>query len=217
MQTKSLDYLPTTLFCDLQKCELDFLLRDGQKQSYPKNAVIINEGDQSHSFYLINSGKVKVFLDDDQGKEIVLSILGPGEYFGEMSLIDDEARSAGVMVLEDSHLTVISRLNFRNCLAKYPDIATRVMFGLVRRLRDANKKIGSLALMDVYGRVANALLQLASKRDGELIVEGKLTHQDIANMVGASREMVTRILRDLVAGGYISIDKSKGIVLNEKL
>lgn len=209
--------LSSPLFCDLQENELCILLSDGQKKNYSRNTVIISEGDQSHSFYMINSGKVKVFLDDDQGKEIVLSILGPGEYFGEMSLIDDEARSAGVMVLEDSLLTVISRLNFRNCLAKYPDIATRVMFGLVRRLRDANKKIGSLALMDVYGRVANALLQLASKRDGELIVEGKLTHQDIANMVGASREMVTRILRDLVAGGYISIDKSKGIVLNEKL
>lgn len=205
------------LFFDLQESELDILLSGGQKRSYSKNTVIISEGDSSHSFYVINSGKVKVFLDDGQGKEIVLSILGPGEYFGEMSLIDDEARSAGVMVLEDAHLTVISMQNFRSCLEKYPKIAMRVMLGLTKRLRNANKKIGSLALLDVYGRVANALLQLAKKRDEKLVIEEKLTHQDIANMVGSSREMVTRILRDLAADGYICIEKGKGIVLNEKL
>ncbi|HZW26696.1 MAG TPA: cyclic nucleotide-binding domain-containing protein [Gallionella sp.] len=205
------------LFFDLHESELDILLSGGLKKSYPKNTVVISEGDSSHSFYMINSGKVKVFLDDEQGKEIVLSILGPGEYFGEMSLIDDEVRSAGVMVLEDAHLTIISMRNFRSCLEKHPKIATRVMLELTKRLRDANKKIGSLALLDVYGRVANALLQLARKRDEKLVIEEKLTHQDIANMVGASREMVTRILRDLAADGYICIEKGKGIILNEKM
>lgn len=211
-----MDYFAAPLLADSAKNEFDLLFKGGQKKNYKKNVVVISEGESSSSFYLVKSGRVKVFLDDEQGKEIVLSVLGPGEYFGEMSLIDDEARSAGVTTLEDCALVVISRENFRKALLDNPDLSFQIMLGLSKKLRAATKKIGSLALMDVYGRVANTLLGLASEQDGTLVVEQRLTHQEIANMVGASREMVTRIFGDLLADGYISYDHKKRIVLNEK-
>ena len=194
----------------------DILSGVGNKRSYPKNAVILNEGDPSNFLYLINSGRLKVYLSDEQGHEIVLNIMGPGEYFGEMALIDNHARSASVMTLEGSQLTLISKEDFNQYLADNPELATSLIHDLIGKLRHATKKIGSLALMDVYGRVANTLLQLATDQDGRLVVEKKLTHQEIANMVGASREMVSRIMHDLAEGGYISFDGKKRIVLNEK-
>lgn len=189
----------------------------GKKRFYPKNTIILNEGDPSSCLYMIHSGKLKVYLADEQGREIVLNTMGPGEYFGEMALIDNEARSASVMTLEDSQLSLVTKENFDECLARNPKLATPLMLGLVKRLRISTRKIGSLALLDVYGRVASTLLQLAKEQDGKLVIQGKLTHQEIANTVGASREMVSRIMHDLAQGGYISVDSKKQIILNEKL
>ncbi|MBY0579081.1 MAG: cyclic nucleotide-binding domain-containing protein [Burkholderiales bacterium] len=197
------------LFGDFRDGEFDVLLLEGQKKSYPKNVCVINEGDRAASFYVINSGKLKVFMADDRGKEITISILGQGDYFGEMGLLDDDIRSAGVMTMEESQLTLISRAHFMSCLAKYPDLASRIILGLVKRLREANKKIGNLAFLDAYGRVANVLMQLGRKQEGVHVVEEKLTHQEIANMVGISREMVSRIFRDMVARGNISVEKGR--------
>lgn len=188
----------------------------GEKRLYPKNTVILNEGDPSRCLYMIHSGRLKAFLADEQGRKIVLNIMEPGEYFGEMALIDSEPRSASVMTMEDSQLTLVTKEDFKNCLSKNPELATPLMFGLIRRLRISTRKVGSLALMDAYGRVASALLQLAKEQDGKLVILEKLTHQEIANIVGTSREMVSRIMHDLVQGGYISIDSKKRITLNEK-
>lgn len=190
----------------LGKNELDVLFRNGQQEFYEKNVTIITEGGHSNSAYLINSGKVKVFLSDEQGKEIVLSELEAGEYFGEMALIDKDERSAGVMTMEYAELTVISQKSFRECLQSNPDISERIMLGLVTNLREANKKIASLVFIDTYGRVANMLLALAKDQDGLLVVDEKPTHQHIANVVGASREMITRILKNMVADGHINIE-----------
>ncbi|MBY0579394.1 MAG: Crp/Fnr family transcriptional regulator [Burkholderiales bacterium] len=189
----------------------------GKKRVYPKNSIVLNEGDPSSFLYVIHTGRLKVFLSDEQGREIVINIMGPGEYFGEMSLIDNEARSASVMTVEDSQLTLVSRSDFSDCLAENPELAFPLMLGLIKRLRNATKKIGSLALMDVYGRVASTLLQLASEQDNQLVIEKKLTHQELANIVGASREMVSKIMHDLTEGGYVSVDSRKRIILNEKL
>ncbi len=188
----------------------------GKKRFYPKNAIILNEGDPSSFLYLINSGRIKVYLSDEQGHEIVLNIMEEGEYFGEMALMDNRARSASVMTLENSQLTLISKEDFDKCLSDHPELISSLILGLIGKIRNANKKIGSLALMDVYGRVASALLQLAREHQGRLVIEKKPTHQEIANLVGASREMVSRIMHYLAEGGYISYDEKKRIILNER-
>ena len=205
----------THLLRMLNKDKLDTLLRNGQKKFYPKNTFIINEGDMSPCAFVINSGKVEILLCDEQGKEIVLSILKQGEHFGEMSLIDGDARSAAVKAVEDTELTIISKESFRGCLRAYPEIAEQIMLGLVTRLREANRKISSLALMDVHSRVANMLNDFAKEKDGQLVIEEKLTHQHIANIVGASREMISRILREMVADGRIKIDRKRIIILKK--
>ncbi len=183
---------------------------------YAKNTLVICEGDRSDSLYIVLSGKVKVFLNDEEGKEVTLNIQGEGEYFGELAMLDDAPRSATVMTLEETRLAVVSKSAFDECLASNPKIALTVIRGLARRLRELTENVRSLALMDVYGRVAHTLLDLAEERDGKLVVTQRLTQRDIASMVGASREMVSRILRDLTVGGYIS-SKNKVITINERL
>lgn len=195
----------------------EVLGKTGRKRLYPKNNIIMSEGDPSTCLYVIHSGRLKAFLADEQGREIVLNIMEPGEYFGEMALIDNEPRSASVMTLEDSQLSLVTKDDFNDCLAKNPELVTPLMLGLVKRLRISTRKVASLALMDVYGRVASTLLQLAREQNGIMMIRERLTHQEIANIVGASREMVSRIMHDLVEGDYISIDDERRIVLNEKI
>lgn len=215
MKLKSSNESAHSFFNTLNETELDVLLRNGQKKFYAKNKLIIDDGDHSCSAYIINSGKVKVFLSDAQGKEIVLSYLDAGGYFGEMALIDQDERSAAVMTVEDTELTEISQKNFRECLNAHPELAERMMLGLVTRLREANKMISSLALQDVHQRVANMLAKLAVKRDGQLVIDDKPTHQHIANNVGASREMITRILKNMSSGGHIEII-GKQIIIRDR-
>ena len=184
----------------------------------PKNTVVMSERELGDSLYAIVAGRVKVFIGDEEGREIILKILGPGEFFGEMSLIDKQPRSASVATLDNSVFKVLSHDAFEMALDRAPRIAISVMQALAKRLRDADRKISTLALMDVYGRVAHTLLELAVKIDGKLMVGEKLSQQqDIANMVGASREMVNRILKDLSERGYISVESKSITIHNEKL
>jgi CRP/FNR family cyclic AMP-dependent transcriptional regulator len=195
---------------------LHVLSDNGVTRNYPKNVVLITEGDRSDSFYVILSGKVKVFLSDEHGKEVQLNTQGPGEYFGELALIDQAPRSASVMTLEPSQLAVVSRQDFQRCLAENPDIAVELISFLVSRVRSLTESVKNLALLDVYGRVARTLLNLSSEQDDQLVIKERLTHQEIANRVGASREMVSRIMKDLCTGGYIQIRDHK-IFIQEKL
>jgi len=204
---------PQSFLQTLKKNELDILFRNGQRECFARNTLILEEGDLSNCAYIINSGKVKIFLGDEHGKEIVLSELESGDYFGEMSLIDKEERSAAAMAMEDTELTVVSQKNFRACLQSHPEIAERIMLGLVTNLREANKKISSLVFMDAHERVANFLCESAVDQNGLLVVDKKPTHQHIANVVGASREMITRILRNMTADGFIEIAGKQIIVL----
>ena len=183
----------------------------------PKNTVVMSERELGDSLYAIVAGRVKVFIGDEEGREIILKILGPGDFFGEMSLIDKQPRSASVATLDNSVFKVLSHDAFEMALDRAPRIAISVMQALAKRLRDADRKISTLALMDVYGRVAHTLLELAVKIDGKLMVGEKLSQQDIANMVGASREMVNRILKDLSDRGYISVESKSITIHNEKL
>lgn len=204
------------IFSGLSDCELAAIERHAVSRAYPKNSVIINEGDTTDSLYIILNGKVKVFLSDENGREIIINSHGPGEYFGELALIDDAERSASVITLEKSTFSVISKNDFKQVLSGHPEIAISVIKDLTRRVRQLTDNVKSLALLDVYGRVAKTLLALAHEEDGELIIEERLTQQELANRVGASREMVARILKSLESGGYISY-RGKHIVIHEKL
>lgn len=204
------------LFAGLGDRELDVLQQRAKLRTYRRNIVVINEGDEASTLYMIISGQVKVFLSNDEGKEIVINLQGPGEHFGELALIDSTPRSASVMTVKQSRLASISKRDFREVLSEHPDIAFRLIKNLAGRVRVLSENIRSLALLDVYGRVAKTLQSLAREHNGKLVIEERLTQQDIANRVGASREMVARIMKDLVNGHYITMDK-KRIQINEKL
>jgi CRP/FNR family cyclic AMP-dependent transcriptional regulator len=197
----------------LEEDELQTLFAQGVVKNFAKNTVIVSEGDETDSLYIVIAGSVKVFVSDEEGKEVVLCTQGPGEYFGEM-VLDGGPRSASVMTLEPSRFAVITRNRFREFLHDHPAFAIHLVEKLIQRTRMLTENVKSLALLDVYGRVARLLLDLAVKEDGQLVIDEKLTHQDIASRVGASREMISRILKDLAAGGYISVDK-KRITINK--
>ena len=185
--------------------ELRAITAQAVTRAFPKNAIILNEGDRADSLYVILEGRVKVFVADAEGREVVLSTQGPGEYFGEI-ILDEGPRSASVITLEPSRFLIVPRADFRQFLLDNPRFAVRLIEDLIRRVRSLTENVKSLALMDVYGRVARLLLELAEERDGNMVIAHKLTQQDIASRVGASREMISKIFKDLSAGGYITVE-----------
>jgi len=191
------------------------LAAHGIVRHYPKHAVIITEGDPSDSIYVILEGRVKVFLSDSEGHEVVLDEHGPGTYVGEMAL-DEQPRSASVMTLEPCTLAVVSGKAFRDYVAANPEARTHLIHNLIHRARVASDNVRNLALLDVYGRVAHLLLDLATEKEGRLVVEQPYTQQDFAQRAGCSREMVSRIFKDLVAGGYIR-HEGRRIVIEKSL
>jgi CRP/FNR family transcriptional regulator, cyclic AMP receptor protein len=192
----------------LTEAELRSLSGQGAVKSFPKQTVIVSEDDETDSLYVILSGRVKVFVADESGHEVVLGTQGAGEYFGEMAL-DGGPRSASVMTLEPSRFLVVPKSRMREFLRGQPEFAVRLIEKLIRRSRALTVSVKNLALLDVYGRVARLLLELAEERNGERVIGEPLTQQDVADRVGASREMVSRIFKDLAAGGYISIHKKR--------
>ncbi|OGA31353.1 MAG: hypothetical protein A3F77_11630 [Betaproteobacteria bacterium RIFCSPLOWO2_12_FULL_67_28] len=204
------------MFAGFSDVQLTMLTQVVTRRSVPRGSMLMAEGDATDSLYMIISGRLKVMMGDADGKEVILALLGPGEIVGEMGLIDDSPRSATVIAIEPSELLTISKREFRKCLAENFDMAMGVMRGLVRRLREADRKIGSLALLDVYGRVARLLIDMAENVNGQKIVTKRLPKQDIAKMIGASREMVSRVMKDLQIGGFIETHGST-IVLRDKI
>jgi CRP/FNR family transcriptional regulator, cyclic AMP receptor protein len=184
-------------------------------RTHPPRVMVVSEGDESRSLYLILEGRVKVFTSDEQGREVLLCTQGPGEYFGEIALFDDAGRSASVMTLERTRLAILSREDLLHCLEDHPGIALALIGDLVGRVRRLTEQVHDLALLDVYGRLTRLLVALAGERDGQLVIEPRPTHQDLASRIGASREMVTRILGDLVRGGYVQMDSGR-MVLAER-
>jgi CRP/FNR family transcriptional regulator, cyclic AMP receptor protein len=204
------------LFSGVPDEQLRMLATVVTRKSVARGATIMVAGDPTDSLYIILSGRLKVMMSDAEGKEVILSILGPGEFFGEMGLIDDSPRSASVVAIEPCELLSIAKRDFGKCLSDNFEMAMAVMRGLVRRLREADRKIGSLALLDVYGRVARLLLDMADTVDGQKMVTKRLPKQDIAKMIGASREMVSRVMKDLQLGGYIEM-RGSTIVLHDSI
>ena len=186
------------------------------RKSVTRGGVIMGAGDPIDSLYIVISGRLKVMMSDSEGKEVILSILGPNEFFGEMGLIDDCPRSATVVAMEACELISVGKREFKRCLEGNFEMAMAVMRGLVKRLRDADRKIGSLALLDVYGRVARLLLDMSETVNGQKMVTKRLPKQDIAKMIGASREMVSRVMKDLQTRGYIE-PRGTTILLRDKI
>jgi len=186
----------------------------GQIRSFPKNTVFINEGDRGDSLFVIVTGRVKVYVSDSQGREMILDIHGPGQYVGEMAL-DGRPRSASVMTLETTACAMVTREALKDAVVANPDLAVALIEELIDRARIATDTVKNLALMDVYGRVARLLLSLARERDGKLVVPERLTQQDIADRVGASRDMISRIFKDLTTGGYVTV-VDRQITLNRR-
>ena len=190
---------------------LKALAEQGTVKAFPKNTIIVSEGDRSDSLFIVQSGKVKVYLADEDGKELLLSTHGPGEYFGEM-ILDEGPRSASVMTLEPCRFSVITTDQFKLFLSQHPDIGLELIKSLIHRVRALTKTVGSLGLLDVYGRVARLLLDMAVEEDGKQVIKEHLTQQDMASRVGCSREMISRILKDLRVGGYIKMDADHMII-----
>ena len=186
----------------LSDAELKAVGSQGIARSYPKNTIIVSEGDETDSLYIVLAGRAKVFVADENGREVQLNQIGPGEYFGEVTL-DGGPRSASIMALEECRCAVVKRAELTTFLERNPEFALHLVRKLAHRVRSLTESVRSLALMDVYGRVARLLLELAEERDGRLVVEESLTHRDIASRVGASREMISRIFSDLTDGGYV--------------
>ncbi len=202
------------LFAGLKRAELAPLAAMTVARSYPRNLIVVNEGDRAETLYFVLSGRIKVFVASDDGREMVLSTQGAGTYFGDM-MLDDGVRSASVMTLEPCRLGALSRDAFRDFLAHHPDTALALIKNLIRRTRSMNDRLRDLALLDVYGRVAKLLLSLAREVDGRLIIEERLTQQEIGEHIGASREMVSRILKDLKAGGYVRLERRRIVILRK--
>lgn len=205
------------LFAGLNEAQIDLLAVGSQRRSFARGKTIVAEGEASQTLFIMLSGRAKVQRSDSDGKEVILAVIGSGEFFGEMSLIDDEPRSASVITLESCELLSIRQESFRAILNQSTEICLAVMMGLVRRLRSADRKIESLALLDVYGRVARVLLDSSEMIDGQRIVRNRLPRQQIAKMVGASREMVSRVMKGLETEGYIAPLDEGRILLREKL
>jgi len=193
---------------------LDAIAPRGSARTFAANAILINEGDTTDSLYIVLSGRVKVYASSDDGREVVLTEYGPGEYFGELS-IDGARRSASIKALEPCSCRVVQGSELRQFLAEHPDFAmhlTHKLIGMVRRLTE---QVRSLALQDVYGRMVRVLTELSEPVGDQRVVRQKLTQQDIADRIGSSREMVNRVMKELTTGGYVAVRDGRHVILKK--
>lgn len=201
---------------DLADDALTSLAAPAKKTSFSKNTFIINEGDESNSLYILLSGKVRVFTCDQEGREVTLLIQKPVSYFGELALLSNEPRSASVISQEQSVCAVIGRSDFKRWLAQNPDVAYGLIQDLAEKVRRLTHKVKQLALSNVYERTIQALQELAIEENETFVIHNRPTQQELANMVGASREMVNKIMRELTKGGYVVI-KDNTLRIEHKL
>ena len=205
------------IFSALSQFQLAQLASTVTKQRVKRGELIVEQGKKSHTLFIILSGRARVVMTDRRAKEVILDVLMPGDYIGEISLIDGKSHSANVQAEVQTDLLVLVHAAFHQCLAENHATANSVIKGLASRLRKADETISSLALMDVYGRVAKVLVG-ASKPGvaNQLLIKEKITSQDIAKMVGASREMVSRVMRDFEAQGFVKTRTDGSMELTER-
>jgi CRP/FNR family transcriptional regulator, cyclic AMP receptor protein len=190
-----------SLFAQIPPHFLEQLEKLSISRKYPKNTVLVTEGDDSTHLYVIRKGTASAYLNNDDGRQVNLNYMHDGDYFGELSLIDGKPRSASVITITDCEIMLVSKTNFHELLGQYPEFAMVLSTELTRRVRELTDSVKDMALLDVYGRVSSALDKLSD--ENKRIHNPKVTHQDIANMVGSSREMVSRIMKQLLIGNYI--------------
>jgi len=198
------------IFAELTESDLEVLSRLATRRRYPKDGVVFFENEEGSSFFMIVHGRIKVTILGDDGREIILTVLGAGDFFGEMALLDNEPRSATAIAVEDCELLCLNRADFQSVVSANPRVMQALIKVLTTRLRKANHQISTLALLDVYGRVARVILEMA-REDGRRLKDGSIafrraTHQEIANRIGTTRETVTRMLKDLQRQDLISVD-----------
>jgi CRP/FNR family transcriptional regulator, cyclic AMP receptor protein len=187
------------------------------KRRFRRGEIIVEQGRKSDALFILLSGRARVITSDSRGREVILAVLEPGDYLGEMSLIDNEPHSATVRAEVQTDVLVLGRSEFGACLPENSSLSYAILRGLVSRLRNADRQIESLALLDVYGRVARALLDMAQDDDGLRIIRQKVSRQDLAKVVGASREMVSRVMKDLEERGLIHTQENGWVQLTESL
>ena len=209
MITQTADFLASVpLFRGLNRDELARFGELVRERAYPKGSVILFQDDPGDSLFILRTGRVKVVLIGEDGREVILGVLDSGAHFGELALIDDQPRSAHVIAMEDSQLLVLRREDFRRRVDANPSVGWALLQELSRRLRRADEKIGGLVLLDVPGRIARLLLDLSDEGDSPTI-EKVLTHQTIAQMIGASRETVSRSMKDFQEAGLIRVERRR--------
>ena len=202
------------LFESLSEADLQSFAELVRERSYPRGSVIVFEEDPGDALYVVAAGQVKVVLVAEDGREVILSVLGPGSFFGEMAILDEGPRSAHVIAMEESNLLILRRDDFHARLRAMPEVAISLLKEISRRLRRADEKIGSLVLLDVNGRLAHLLLRLADEERGDQITR-RLTHHTIAQMIGSSRETVSRAMRGLVGRNVIEVTRT-AILLRDR-
>src|SRR5258707_1158854 len=209
MISQTADFLATIpLFSGLQRDELQRFADLTRERAYPKGSVILFQDDPGDSLFILRTGRVKVVLIGEDGREVILGVLEPGAHFGELALIDDQPRSAHVIAMEDAQLLILRREDFRRRVDANPSVAWALLQELSHRLRRADEKIGGLGLLDVPGRIARLLVDLAEESGGPAI-DKVLTHQTIAQMIGASRETVSRSMKEFQESGLIRVERRR--------
>jgi len=205
------------LFSELTNQEIQLVVTHSKENRYPKKSIVFHEGDSGDFLLIILSGRVKVVLLGEGDKEVILAILGPGSFFGEMALLDSTPRSATVLTLEPSTFLYIDQGEFSTLIKKYPQLAWKIMKHLSARLREANEQIGSLAMFDVYGKIARCLLSLAKtqglRTKAHLVIHNRPSLRDLGHMVGCSRETMSRAMQVLQRGGYLTMNRKEIIIL----
>jgi len=204
------------IFSELSDEDITSLAHLAIRKRYPKDTVVFFENEEGDFFFTILEGRIKVTILGDDGREVILSMLGPGDFFGEMALLDNEPRSATAIAVEESELLSLHRGDFQSVLNDNRSITTALIRVLSARLRRANHQISTLALLDVYGRVARVIVDMA-REEGKRLRDGRIafrraTHQEIANRIGTTRETVTRMLKDLERQGLIHVEGKEIIV-----
>ena len=204
------------LFSELSDADIASLGRLATRRKFPKDTVVFFENEEGDFFFMILEGRIKVTILGDDGREIILSVLGPGDFFGEMALLDNEPRSATAIAVEESELLSLHRNEFQSVLNDNKSITSALIRVLSARLRRANHQISTLALLDVYGRVARVIVDMA-REEGKRLRDGRIafrraTHQEIANRIGTTRETVTRMLKDLERQGLIHVEGKEIVV-----
>ena len=188
------------------------------KRRFKRGEALVEQGQKSNALFILLTGRARVVTSDSRGREVILATLAQGDYLGEMSIIDNEPHSATVRAEVATDVLMLGRAEFARCLTENASMSLVVMRGLVKRLRHADRKIESLALLDVYGRVAHALLDFAvADAQGQLLIKEKISRQDLAKMVGASREMVSRVMKDLEERGFIEALPNGATLLKDRL